>query len=566
MDGNGDAVDQVDDLVPARMLNEFAYCPRLMYLEWVDGLFADSGDTVEGRFVHRRVDKERGGDLPTSPASEDDGDRVHVQSLTLSDEAHGIIARIDLAEVREGGCVSPVEYKRGEPPENPERSWEPERVQLCAQALVLRHHGYGCESGTLYYAGTRQRVEVPITEELVARTLELLGQLRSVAAQPLPPPPLLDSPKCPRCSLVGICLPDETNLVASHQELVPVPRKDIRLLFSEHPDAAPISVTEQGARIGRSGERLVVRRDTRILADMRLIDVSQVAVFGNVQVSTQLLQELAQRECPVLYFSYGGYFYGFAHGMPSRTVRVREQQFQVAADEERSLVIARLIVRAKVLNQRTLLRRNARDLPEQVVPELRRLAARTLRAGSRQTLLGIEGQAAHVYFSHFHRMLTGDATTFNFAERNRRPPRDAVNALLSLGYAMLTKDLTVAAFALGLDPYVGVFHRPGRGRPALALDLMEEFRPLLVDSVVLNVINRGIVGLSDFVQRGGAVALTPDGRRRYIKAYEQRMATVVTHPIFGYQVSYRRVLEIQLRLFARALIGELPRYMSFLTR
>lgn len=553
-----------DDLVPARMLNEFAYCPRLMYLEWVDGVFVDSADTVEGRFVHRRVD-EPSGRLPPPTADEGAPD-IEARALTLSDEDHGIVARIDLVEMA-GNAVSPIEYKRGEPPDNPERSWEPERVQLCAQALILRHHGYRCETGILYYATTRQRVDVPITDHLVARTLELLVQLRAAAGNPVPPPPLLDSPKCPRCSLVGICLPDETNLVATLAELPPVPGRDIRLLFPERPDASPLYVTEQGARVGRTGERLAVRApDKRTLADMRMIDVSQLALFGNVQISTQALQELTQRDCPVLYFSHGGYFYGLTHGMPARTVAVRERQFQVARDDGTALALARAIVRTKLLNQRTLLRRNARDLPERVVPQLRGLAAAALRAKSRDALLGIEGAGAAIYFSHFQRMLTGDVDTFLFRERNRRPPRDPVNALLSLGYAMLTKDLTVAAFAAGLEPYIGVYHQPGRGRPALALDLMEEFRPLVVDSVVVNAINRGIVGPRDFIHRAGAVSLSPDGRRRFIEAYEQRINTLVAHPVFGYQISYRRALEVQLRLFGRSLTGELPRYMGFLSR
>jgi CRISPR-associated protein Cas1 len=532
-------------------------------MEWVDGLFADSADTVQGRFVHRRVDEVRG-DLPEAEQVAPD-EPIHARSLTLSDAEHGIIAKIDLVEAGDGS-VSPVDYKRGVPPDTPERAWEPERVQVCAQALVLRHNGYRCTEGVLYFAGARERVKVPITDALVTRTLELLAEARSAAGKPEPPPPLVNSPKCPRCSLVGICLPDETHMVAHPDELPSVAKADVRLLYAARPDATPLYVTEPGARVGRTGERIVVRADDRTLADVRMIDVSEVAVFGNVQVSTQAIQELAQRECPVTYFSGGGYFYAILHGMPARTAHLRIRQHAVAADEQASLTFARQIVRGKILNQRTLLRRNAKDLPERVVPQMRRLALGALRAPSRQALLGIEGAAANLYFAHAHRMLTDDVGTFHFEERNKRPPRDAVNALLSLGYAMLAKDLTVTCLSVGMEPYVGVFHQPGRGRPALALDLMEEFRPIIVDSVVINVINRGMLGREDFVARGGAVALNPSGRRRFIEAYEQRMGTTVTHPVFGYQVSYRRTLEVQVRLFARAVRGEVPRYMPFLAR
>lgn len=552
-----------DNLVPARMLNEFTYCPRLMYLEWIDGQFADSADTVQGRFVHRRIDQPRG-DLP-EPAAVNADVRIHARSLMLSDHEHGLVAMIDLVESSDGS-VSPVDYKRGSPPDTPERAWEPERVQVCAQALVLRHNGYRCTEGVLYFAAARQRVVVEITDVLVTRTLELLEQARQAAAQPEPPPPLVQSPKCPRCSLVGICLPDETNLVARPDELPPVANSAVRLLYPARPDATPLYVTEPGARVGRTGERLMVRADDQTRADVRMIDVSEVSVFGNVQVSTQAIQELAQRDCPVTFFSGGGFFYAILHGMPARTVHLRIRQHAIAADEQASLPLARQIVRGKILNQRTLLRRNARDLPERVVPQLRRLALAALRARSRDALLGIEGSAANLYFGHFSRMLTGDVDTFHFNDRNRRPPRDATNALLSLGYAMLTKDLTVTCLAVGMEPYVGVFHQPGRGKPALALDLMEEFRSIVVDSIVINAINRGMVGPSDFVARGGAVALNPAGRRRFIEAYEQRLSTLVVHPIFGYQVSYRRALEVQVRLFSRAVGGEVPRYMPFLAR
>jgi CRISPR-associated protein Cas1 len=158
------------------------------------------------------------------------------------------------------------------------------------------------------------------------------------------------------------------------------------------------------------------------------------------------------------------------------------------------------------------------------------------------------------------------ALDFDFDGRNRRPPRDPVNALLSLAYALLTKDLAFVTAAVGLDPYLGFYHQPRYGRPALALDLMEEFRPLVADSVVLSAVNTGIVRPADFVRRGGAAALTPSGRARFLRAYERRMDELITPPVFGYRISYRRVLEVQVRLFARYLAGEIAEYPAFATR
>jgi len=155
---------------------------------------------------------------------------------------------------------------------------------------------------------------------------------------------------------------------------------------------------------------------------------------------------------------------------------------------------------------------------------------------------------------------------FDFEHRNRRPPRDAVNCLLSFVYGILVKDCTSTLFSVGFDPFLGFYHRPRFGRPALALDLAEEFRPLLGDSVVLNLINNGEVSSSDFIVRAGGVALTADGRKAVMRGYERRLDTKVRHPIFGYKVTYRRVIEVQTRLLGAHLLGEIPEYTAFVTR
>lgn len=198
------------------------------------------------------------------------------------------------------------------------------------------------------------------------------------------------------------------------------------------------------------------------------------------------------------------------------------------------------------------------------------------RADSIETLLGVEGNAARVYFEHFAGMIKldepGEANpaaadfAFDFEGRNRRPPRDPVNALLSLAYSVLAKDLTIISHAVGFDPYLGFFHQPRFGRASLALDLMEPFRPLIADSAVLSAINNRMVGRRDFVRAGRSVALTPEGRKAFFRAYEQRMDALATHPLFGYRVNYRRILEIQARLLARVLTGELLTYPVFVTR
>lgn len=559
-----EAGEDVPALVPARMVNEFSYCPRLFYLEWVEAQFADSDDVVEGRYRHRVVDTPSG----SAPLPGEGEIRV-ARSLRLSSDALGLVAVVDVVEGGKDGDdaeVHPVDVKRGRPAPVPERAWEPERVQLCVQGLLLREAGYRCRSGYLSFAETKERVEVVFDDALVERTYSLVAELRDTARQPEAPPPLVASPKCPRCSLVGICLPDEVNALADRaggNGSAPV-----RYLLPSDSAARPLYVTEQGARVGFRSGRVQVEADHIELVSVRVIDVSQLCLYGNVQVSSQAVRELLRREIPVCWFSYGGWFSGIAEGLPSKHVELRRRQ--VARGHQGALEVARWMVAGKIRNCRTLLRRNAKRDVQGTVDSLKRLADQAGEQESAGSLLGVEGAAARLYFEALPAMLRDERTlpgeAFHFDGRNRRPPRDPVNCLLSYVYALLVKDLTVAALAVGFDPYLGFYHRPRFGRPALALDLAEELRPLVGDSVVVNLVNNGEIKPSHFVVRAGGVALTADGRKAVLAAYERRLATEVRHPVFGYKVSYRRVMEVQARLLGAYLLGEVPEYVAFVTR
>jgi CRISPR-associated protein Cas1 len=565
------------------MLNEYAYCPRLFYLEFVQSEWAHSADTLDGRYTHRRVDREQGAMPP--PEALESLPQLHARSVTVGSDTLGAIARIDLIESDDGRVV-PVDYKRGVAPELPEGAYEPERVQVCLQGLLLREHGYACDYGVLYFAASQTRVTVAFTEALVARTLELLTAARHTAAVGVMPPPLVDSPKCPRCSLVGICLPDEVNLLR-HGDVLPdtdaaqaeetvlqpaslCPPAEPRRLVPARDDRLAVYVQGHGYSVGLKGEVLEIRAKGKVINQVRLIEIAQLSLFGNVQLSAQALRELAARDVPIAHLSYGGWLTAVTTPPPHKNIDLRRRQFAVAADPALEIRLARAFVVGKIRNARTLLRRNARELPEGVLHQLAVARRRAESAESVESLLGIEGAAAREYFTHFARMFKpgADASvpSFEFTSRNRRPPRDPVNALLSFLYALLSKELLVTLVGVGFDPYLGFYHKPRYGRPALALDLMEEFRPLVADSVAIGLINNGELRPADFIARAGAVALTDSGRRRVIEAYERRLDTLVTHPRFGYAVSYRRIMEIQVRLLARCLLGEIDAYLAFWTR
>ncbi len=548
-------------LLPARMINEFVYCPRLAYLEWVQGEWDDSADTVQGRHAHRRVDRQSG-KLPEAP---EEDLRIHARSITLSSNRLGLIARMDLVE-GEGCDVVPVDYKRGKRPHVAKGAYDPERVQLCVQGLLLREHGYQCDEGVLYFVASRERVRVAFDEELESLTLSAINGLRMLAAAGRIPPPLEDSPKCPRCSLVGICLPDEVNFLRQG-------RTELRPIAVAREESVPLYVQANKASVRKKGDNLEVAVEDHVVARPRLMDVSQAVLMGNVYMTTPTLHELLRRGITVSWHSYGGWFLGHSQGTGHGNVELRLAQYRGHDDEQVCLRLARGLVKAKIQNSRTLMRRNWREgsAPSGLLADLRRLTEQSGRASSQQSLLGIEGAGASAYFGHFSRLIRqsdsdSDSFRFEFAGRNRRPPTDPVNALLSYAYSLLVRTWTVTLSSVGFDPYLGFYHQPRYGRPALALDLMEPFRPLLADSAVLMAINNGEVRPSDFVSTGNAVNLTPDGRKRFIATYERRLAQEVTHPLFGYRISYRRILELQARLLARFLLGELPEYPNFTTR
>lgn len=684
------------DPIPVRMLNEFVYCQRLFYYEYVDGVFVESADTARGSAIHEKVDRGRG-DLPAakkprkprndgadepalpdstesdssrlSPASldasveaqpadpaepdsipqdqtnnvkTDTGETIHSRSASMGSDRIGVVAKMDLIEVvleprtQVSGSglweptsapivqrVTPVDYKAGAPRKGVESNelWDADKMQLGLQILILRDNGYVCEEGVIYYRATKQRVRLTMTPDLEVWIMERIAEARRVAAAPVIPPPLVNSPKCVRCSLAPVCLPDETRLLARRiggPALVHTPRDSSLLnVESEAPVSRPAAQTPPGAvmvprrliaardeeralylntqghRVGIKSEVLVIKDGDRVVEEIRMMDVSHVALFGNIQMSTQAVQELCEQEIPVALFSMGGWFYGLTRGHGLKNVFTRIRQFAVATDPAQCLALAKKIVQAKIKNHRTLMMRLHVEAPSEAVVGLREIASRTLDATTLGELLGMEGAAAALYFRHFAGMIkvggddpddelpgletpaakreakrqaAAEEFTFDFTKRTRRPPTDAVNALLSLAYSLLAKDCTLAALAVGFDPYVGFYHQPRHGRPALALDLMEEFRPLIAESAVLTAINNRMVNGGHFVRAGEAVNLSPTGRKAFFHAYEQRMNALITHPVFDYKVSYRRVIELQARLLARCLTGEIPEYVPMLTR
>ncbi len=557
--------EELPALVPARMVNEILYCERLFYLEWVQGEFAHNEFTADGARVHATSDKPRGA-LPETPDVP-----FETRSLWLSSERLGITAKIDVVEGDADGTVIPVEHKRGTAPDVPEGAYLPERAQSCAQVLLLREHGYNVPEAAIWFVASRKRVSIAVDNALVATTTAAISRARSLAVRSRPPPPLEGSAahKCEGCSLVGICLPDEVRLLgdapATHARIdAESDPPAIRRLMPARDERRSVYVQEQGARVGVDGERLIIKT-TEGKTEARLPNTSHVALYGNAQISTQAVRVLMDRAIPLLYFSYGGWFMGRTMGLDTGNVDLRVAQVGATQDDKRRLDIARRFVAAKIRNARTIVRRNQSTPDLTLLGHLETLAKKAEAITALDSLLGIEGTAARAYFEGFARTLT-DSSGFELDGRNRRPPRDPVNALLSFAYGLLVKECVLALTVAGLDPMLGFYHRPRFGRPALALDMMEEFRPIIADSVVLGAINNGVVTRDDFLIHPTGVALKAPARKRMLLAHERRMDQEITHAVFGYRLSYRRVLEVQARLLGRWITGEIDEYPSFRTR
>jgi CRISPR-associated protein Cas1 len=394
---------ELPDYLPARMLNEYAYCPRLFYYEWVEGLFQESKDTIEGAVQHTRVDAK----ATELPGPEGLTDTIHARSVTLSSERLNLIAKMDLVE-SDGGAVTPVDYKHGRPREGPGglELWPSDRAQMAVQGMVLRDNGYRCEEGIVYYRKTGQRVRVAFDEALMVEVEALVQQARRTAESNAIPPPLVDSPKCPGCSMVGICLPDETIALTgpAREPLLQIglfdepaasrkpPVREVRPMVTARAELRPLYLNAQGTRVGKSGAVLQVKDRDSILQEVRIGEICQVSLMGNVQLSTQAVQTLCEADVPICYFSMGGWFYGMTRGFNTKNVFLRRSQFRLVEQLYFARTIARRLTAGKIRNQRTLLQRNHVEPRKTTLDGLRGMAERAETASDLEELLGLEGK------------------------------------------------------------------------------------------------------------------------------------------------------------------------------
>jgi CRISP-associated protein Cas1 len=562
-----------------RNIAEYAYCPRLFYLMEVEGVYLPSADTEEGMAVHGRVDRPSAR-KKTSEAPEEDPERPRaVRSLSLTSNSLGITATLDIAEICGANAV-PVEYRKGRPmhavfappPDTPDDSeklplvtpepWPADMVQVGLQAILLEEEGLAVKEAVLYYAGEKLRLRVPVDAELKSRALATLDAAKKCALGERPLP-LVNDARCPRCSLQPLCLPDEVNYQRTDkppEELTP------RRMWPPRDDGIHVVAQQQGIKIGVRGMSLkVTNANGETIKETPITNIESLSLLGSVQITTQAIHTLAERGIPIAFMSAAGRTIAMIDPLDSVSAKVRRAQIRAFDDPVVCLELSKSLVTAKIMNQRRLLQRNHPSPPGIAFAELKRQAALASRADSIDSLRGHEGLAAAIYFEHFSGMFSGPlAEEFKSHGRQRRPPPDPINSCLSFAYTMLTHECTAALRIASLEPSIGAYHVSRPGRPALALDLMEPFRPLVSDSIALSAFNRDELREGHFMRTAAGCVFTDAGRRAFFNAYDRRMNDEVTHPLFGYRLSYRRMLALHARMTAAWLLGEIPA-LGFLT-
>lgn len=536
-------------LLPISHVAEIQFCERNFYYRMVEQAEDVNEHVLQGRWEEEK----RAGRETVRRESGLQTRGVMVHSIRL-----GIIGVIDVLE-ESGERAAVVEFKKGALRENAN-----DDVQLCAQAMAWEDMTGGeMECGYVYYHESRRRRKVWLTEELREAVLGTIERARGILEDQVAPAPVRDA-RCEGCSLRSRCLPDEVSYLITARKDVergvivrPTPAVNLgRVLYLQDP----------GLYVHKDGWRLKVTKEREVIREIPVNSVDEVVCATSVQWSSAALQLLFTEGIPLGFITQTGRFAGGLQSAANKNSLLRTRQFEFRSSGRR-WELARLFSLGKLQNMRVLMLRHDRDLGKgagdtahaRIGDAIRKLK----RARERDEILGLEGMGSREYFQRFANWVE---PPFSFAGRVRRPASDPVNAMLSYGYSLLTNAVLASIQLVGLDPFVGFLHESVYGRPALVLDIMEEFRPIVVDSVVLRAVNQHVLDIGDFERRGSGVWMSDAGRRAFCRLFDNRMKEELRHPLFGYTLTYRRLIELQVRFLAKVLTGEIEEYAPLKVR
>jgi CRISP-associated protein Cas1 len=532
------------DTIRVSALHALAYCPRLFYLEEVEELFTQDAAVFAGRRLHTELEKQ-----------EDE----EWEELFLESEELGLRGRMDALRTRDGQTI-PYEHKRGRchrDENNQPQAWESDKLQILAYACLIESAlGIPISEGRIRYHADNVLVHVPLTDEGRAAVREAIQQARQLRTSTHRPPVTNNERMCARCSLAPVCLPEEARL-AHNREWQPM------RLFPKDDERQVIHVLEPGTAVGRTGGQLKLTRRGQAAETFPVQQVGQLVLHSFSQISTQALHFCVSQGIGVHFVSGGGRYIGSFDNRQG-SIQRRICQYQALSNPDTCLELARKLVTCRGQGQRKFLMRGQRGMKvvsaklNQAIAQMKTVLKQVPKTQSLDSLLGLEGNLAALYFGVLPCLISeGVPPELHFDHRNRRPPKDRFNALLSFGYALLIKDVMNAILSVGLEPALGFYHQPRSQASPLALDLMEIFRVPLVDMPVMASINKGQWDKdADFECRGVQVWLSDGGRRKLVSLYERRKEESWKHPVTGYSLTYRRLLELEVRLLEKEWSGE----------
>lgn len=534
----------ISDTIRVSALHAIAYCPRLFYLEEVEELYTQDAAVFAGRRLHAELEKQ-----------EDE----EWEELFLESEELGLRGRVDALRTRDGQTI-PYEHKRGRchRDENKQpQAWESDRIQVLAYACLLESVlGIPISEGRIRYHADNVLVHVPLDDQGRAAVRDAVQQARDLRTSTHRPPVTDNERMCTRCSLAPVCLPEEARL-AHNKEWQPM------RLFPKDDERQVIHVLEPGTAVGRTGEQLKLTRRGQRPETIPVQQVGQLVLHSFSQISTQALHFCANQGIGVHFVSGGGRYIG-SFDTRQGSIQRRIRQYAALSNPDFCLELARKLVICRAQGQRKFLMRGTRRTKvvsaklKNAIAQMKTVLKQVPKAQSLESLLGFEGNLAALYFGALPCLIApGIPPELRFDHRNRRPPKDRFNALLSFGYALLIKDVMNAILTVGLEPALGLYHQPRSQASPLALDLMEIFRVPLVDMPIMASINKGQWDVqADFEIRGVQVWLSDAGRRKLVNLYERRKEESWKHPVTGYSLTYRRLLELEVRLLEKEWMGE----------
>ncbi len=535
-----------EPLLRVMSLHALTYCERLFYLEEVEEIRLADAAVFAGRALHEEMQQRE----------ETQGNWFNV---TLTSQTRGLIGKLDYLRRRDGQFI-PYELKRGRAQRQGKvaAAWDTDMIQLGAYALLLEEDcGETITEGRIHYHHDNVTVRVPIDLYLREQVLKSISRARELRSSNLRPPVTSNDRLCLRCSLAPVCLPEEERL-AQNEGWEPV------RLFPMERETRTIHVVEPYARIGRSGEMLKIETKDNPTRQIPLHEIHALVLHGAPQMTTQALQTCARSGIGIHWVSGSGYYTaGLWAGAGHVQKRIR--QYAALSQTEICLELARKLVLAKVESALRYLLRATRgkereDIPgyEDSIKQMRLCLKEIAKTDSPDKMRGYEGLAGRAYFTVLPTLMRSDIPdSLRMAGRNRRPPKDRFNALLSFGYTLLYQAVLQAVMIVGLDPALGFFHQPRSSAYPLILDLMELFRLSVWDITVLGSMNRlQWDPEQDFAVTPEKVWLSDQGRKKAIALFEKRLDEVWKHPVVNYSLSYARLIELEVRLLEKEWTGQ----------